>query len=143
MEPRGTFCNNLPYFSLDPDVRVRDQKPQVLFTVEQNSCILKSGRVWIGHDKGSILEGNVQVYAQSRDGAWITCLGEAYLHKHTPVYAANDYFEYWHLALDPIQLDPGDVIWAQRDVHNISTRPYNMFDIEARVNVLWNFGWFW
>lgn len=120
-------------------MRVRDQKPQILFEFD-SSTIVESGRVWIGHAKGSTLEGNVQVYAQGPNG--VTCWGESYLHKHTAAYFADDYKEFWHLALaGPIRLDPGDFIWAQRDVHNISSKRFNMFDIEVRINVSWPSAW--
>ena len=144
MDLFGTFCSSVPLVTLAADERFIDKAPIQLFTIEDQGCNLHSGRVWIGHDKDSLLEGNVQVYARSRVGDRVTCLGEVYLHKHTGAYAANDYFDLTHLAkISPMWLDVGDLIWCQRDVHNVGKSKCNCFDLEIRLNVSWNLGWFW
>jgi hypothetical protein len=98
---------------------------------------LISGRMWVGHDKGSQLEGNVQVFADTREGPF--CLGDLYLHKHTAAYAANDYFPLLDLAeVAPLKLMPGDELRVVRDVHNITQNAFwtiNAWDCEIRLNV--------
>jgi len=144
MDVHGTFNSSIPLLTLRSGQRHIDSTPIPLFQIQDRGCYLHSGRVWIGHDKNSILEGNVQIYVQNIYGDRITCLGEVYLHKHTGIYAANDYFDLTHLAkISPMWLDVGDWIWCKRDVKNIALFQFNCFDIEARINVSWELGWLW
>jgi len=138
----GTFCTPVPLLYLQPNQRFIEPGPIPLFQIQNQGCYLHSGRVWIGHSLGSLLEGNVQIYAQNADGSRITCIGEVYLHKHTGAYAHNDYFDFAHLAkITPMPLDVGDLIWCKRDVHNISLHAFNCFDLEIRINVSWPSAW--
>ena len=98
---------------------------------------LISGRIWVGHDKGSEVEGNVQIFADTREGPF--SLGDLYLHKHTGVYAANDYYPLVDLAqVSPLKLLPGDELRIVRDIHNITPGYWstiNAWDVELRLNV--------
>jgi hypothetical protein len=132
---RTILWPTLPYFTLEPDQTVREWAVWKILTPGR----LISGRIWVGHDRGSELEGNVQVYVDRSDGP--ICLGDLYLHKHTGIYHANDYYWLKDLAkISPVRVVPGDEIRIVRDVHNITPSDFwnpttiNCWDIEVRLN---------
>jgi hypothetical protein len=137
LDARRTWTESLSntYFSLQPNQRIITSDRYVV-----NSLIgVLSGQIWVGYDRGSLLEGNAQVWLHN------TLLGGVYAHKHlAQTDRPNDYHPLNQLAaMGGILAQPLMIITVTRDIHNIGYSVTNAWDYEVLLNMTDDTGQVW